>query len=349
MSAVCHPAGLVQVLCTCFNKLKKKNSEVRSCRATCFCTTRLRQIDTKHSVVVAPILQHGSIKVNNTTFRASSTSPTGTGGQEVLLARWLREHRHCLPTVQSRSRGQRLLCSKQDTAGHLFVFGLVHGPGPRLYRTHLRKWMHRSDWKRQKMPTGLSRYGMNHPLRCLSFYADQISHVTGKAGPSVSSYNVLQCNKLAQYCCRSYSDTSNCCSNTSVQLNGDIGTLSLPPVETKTLTVLSGASTTATLACNQDPRIQNATTGSECPKSNTAVVGGAVGGVLGAALLAALGTIAFMCRRSPRKDAQEAPYVPSPKSDQPSNTHSDLSYGSNTAPQELPMASSRPVYEMRGS
>lgn len=41
-------------------------------------------------------------------------------------------------------------------------------------------------------------------------------------------------------------------------------------------------------------------TAKDCPRDNTAIVGGAVGGVLGAALLVALGAIAALCVRRPK-------------------------------------------------
>ncbi|KJZ79347.1 hypothetical protein HIM_01498 [Hirsutella minnesotensis 3608] len=147
-------------------------------------------------------------------------------------------------------------------------------------------------------------------------------------GPVVSTYSVLQCNAGGRYCCRKASDQKNCCGNDSAVVTINVGTVRLP---TKTV----GAGTTATItpascdAARTSPRDQ-------CPKDNSAVVGGAVGGVLGAALLASLGALAVMCMRRPKEYHTH------------NNGHTECS---NIAVAAAPAheLSARPVHEMQGS
>ncbi|KUI57588.1 hypothetical protein VP1G_04867 [Cytospora mali] len=80
-----------------------------------------------------------------------------------------------------------------------------------------------------------------------------------------------------------------------------------------TATTTTGAATvTVTTSTTAETTAQSGNDSSaavaECPKDNTAVVGGAVGGVLGAALLASLGALGFMMKR--RKDTMPPPAAP---------------------------------------
>ncbi|KAF4512689.1 hypothetical protein G6O67_000038 [Ophiocordyceps sinensis] len=84
--------------------------------------------------------------------------------------------------------------------------------------------------------------------------------------------DVLQCNEGGKFCCRKASGQDNCCSNKSTVMTVNVGQLRL---ETRTRT-------------------------GSAPKTNRLVVSGAVGGVLGAALLASLAALAVMCMRRPK-------------------------------------------------
>lgn len=110
------------------------------------------------------------------------------------------------------------------------------------------------------------------------------------------SYNVLQCNQGSHYCCREVDDTKNCCDGPNT-FSANIGKLLLP---TKTISVSGTGTAAVTTTPTSDSSSQKDTSDSKCPKNNTAVVGGAVGGVLGVALLAALGTIAALTLRKPK-------------------------------------------------
>ncbi|KAK7729256.1 hypothetical protein SLS53_009286 [Cytospora paraplurivora] len=61
-----------------------------------------------------------------------------------------------------------------------------------------------------------------------------------------------------------------------------------------TVTVTSTSTTSAEVTPSSSG---TAAAVADCPKDNTAVVGGAVGGALGAALLASVGALAFMIKR----------------------------------------------------
>lgn len=120
------------------------------------------------------------------------------------------------------------------------------------------------------------------------------------SGVKVQNYNVLQCNPGGYYCCRNIGDTKNCCNGDSI-FSTNIGLILLP---TRTISVsgigtvaVTHTSTTTPTLCNFSQALPLS---DKCPKDNTAVVGGAVGGVLGAALLAALGTIAALTFRKPK-------------------------------------------------
>ncbi|PNY24450.1 N-acetyltransferase eso1 [Tolypocladium capitatum] len=157
-----------------------------------------------------------------------------------------------------------------------------------------------------------------------------------KGGPAVGLYNVLQCDAGNKYCCRKVGDQRNCCSNSTAVVSINIGLLQLPTKTTSvgagaTATVTASAASAASAACNA---VQNASAPAQnaCPKDNTAIVGGAVGGVLGAALLASLGALAALCMRRPKAQDAHAPEEYANKDGGP--------------PQELP---ARPIHEMPGS
>ncbi|GJN78552.1 hypothetical protein PLIIFM63780_002046 [Purpureocillium lilacinum] len=180
------------------------------------------------------------------------------------------------------------------------------------------------------------------------------------------AYNVLQCeagNAGSQFCCRTSSDNTNCCGNKTAILSTSIGSIVFP---TKTASAggsstSSTASATASTTCS--PAKIDSATNNECPKDNTAMVGGAVGGVLGAALLVALGAIAVLCMRRPKDHSQEvvqpdqsAQYTPNLyKESPPGYPQTASSRGMEPSPmgiesvhvhaQELPV---RQVHEVQG-
>ncbi|PHH88464.1 hypothetical protein CDD83_7501 [Cordyceps sp. RAO-2017] len=155
-----------------------------------------------------------------------------------------------------------------------------------------------------------------------------------KGGPVINSYNVLQCNAGSKFCCRKATDSENCCGNESAAISVNVGQLRLS-TKTTTTTVGAGATATVTPASCEAASSNKSQTG-QCPKDNSAVVGGAVGGVLGVALLASLGALAVVCLRKPKEYH---------------TYHGPTEYSNNITvsgppPQELP---TRPVHEMQGS
>ncbi|XP_044721899.1 uncharacterized protein HRG_04814 [Hirsutella rhossiliensis] len=168
---------------------------------------------------------------------------------------------------------------------------------------------------------------------CPHFCPDQTND--WKGGPAVSSYNVLQCNEGGRYCCRKALEPENCCGNKSAVMTINVGQLRLATrTRTRTRTGDAGATTTVT-STSCDLAQSSGSLNRQCPKDNSAIVGGAVGGVLGAALLASLAALAVMCLRRPKEHY----------------THNGPMEYSNIAvsgghPHEL---SARPVHEMQGS
>ncbi|KAG8166477.1 hypothetical protein KVR01_002166 [Diaporthe batatas] len=156
---------------------------------------------------------------------------------------------------------------------------------------------------------------------CPHFCPDQTTNFNG--GSPVKSWNVLQCNK-GVFCCRMTSDTENCCSNSSALVTSDIGTLLVAATATTTISAATGAATTTSAAGTAQASDGDGATSTltlpssssapsseseACPRDNTAVVGGAVGGVLGAALLASLGALMFVVKRR-KDDSPASPQYP---------------------------------------
>ena len=110
---------------------------------------------------------------------------------------------------------------------------------------------------------------------------------------------MLQCGPGA-YCCRPAFEARNCCDNQTARIDINIGQLILP---TRTV----GAGETATVTVGAGSGINGAGAGESCPKDNSAVVGGAVGGVLGAALLGTVVALVILLRRRPAGPATPAP------------------------------------------
>ncbi|ROW10975.1 hypothetical protein VMCG_00877 [Cytospora schulzeri] len=167
-------------------------------------------------------------------------------------------------------------------------------------------------------------------------------------GSKTWAWNVLQCQP-GVYCCRPAPEhDTNCCSNTTALITTNIGMLLVSATATEmsttgaaTVTVTSSISAGTT----QDANDTAAAAESDCPKDNSVVIGGAVGGSLGLALLASLGALGFMIKR--RKDGV-------PSSAAPPYTYADGQYAKglqsaqmpNLPAQELPSTSPRTFYEM---
>ncbi|RDA88941.1 hypothetical protein CP532_0662, partial [Ophiocordyceps camponoti-leonardi (nom. inval.)] len=155
-----------------------------------------------------------------------------------------------------------------------------------------------------------------------------------KGGPVVGSYNVLQCSSGNHFCCRKAFDSENCCGNTAAAVSVNVGQLVLP-------TPTPSPSPTTSAVCHPD----RAVSAEQCPKdSSVAVVAGAVGGVLGAALLASLGALAVVCLR--RKRGTTTTTTTGPQAYESHQAHGYSHTPSMGAQHELP---NRPVHEMQGS
>ena len=185
----------------------------------------------------------------------------------------------------------------------------------------VRQRLHRQDGQVQRLcPSLPKRYNI---LILSALYLQSNARIgDGK----VKVWNVLPCN-TGKFCCRDSRSDKNCCDDPNALINLDIGTLNLP---TRTVT-LSGLSS-ATAASATGTAITSSTTSStqpspsaacdksasslgntQCPADNTAVVGGAVGGILGAALIASVIAIIFLLRRRPTSNGQQQQQQEPPK------------------------------------
>lgn len=107
----------------------------------------------------------------------------------------------------------------------------------------------------------------------------------------MTSWNVLQC-EVGRYCCREAGDNNNCCSNSSAVISTNIGTLLLATAPS-TATSVSPAGTSSPAGTGSNGSVANVA----CPVDKTALVGGAVGGALGIALLGSCSAFAFIIWR----------------------------------------------------
>ncbi|KAF2009898.1 hypothetical protein BU24DRAFT_496728 [Aaosphaeria arxii CBS 175.79] len=142
----------------------------------------------------------------------------------------------------------------------------------------------------------------------------------------VFAWNIQTCD-FGKYCCREVGDSRNCCNNaTAPQIETNfIGAFQFPtstagipssssislatttsaklsatptPDATRTSEIVGEAVSTGTPFAQESTTSQPQTT---CKPDKSAVVGGAVGGILGAALLGMMGVIMWMHRKEKRQ------------------------------------------------
>ncbi|CAH0020683.1 unnamed protein product, partial [Clonostachys rhizophaga] len=125
-------------------------------------------------------------------------------------------------------------------------------------------------------------------------YSNGCTDKTGKdsACPQpFTAYNVLPCALGRQFFCRAFGDNNNCC--------GDIVTVAIGSVVTAASATLAstamttGGAISGTISTTKPTTISwanstDANTLDTCPKDNSVVIGGAVGGALGAILVGSL-------------------------------------------------------------
>jgi hypothetical protein len=120
----------------------------------------------------------------------------------------------------------------------------------------------------------------------------------------VSAWNIQTCD-FGTYCCRALNDRRSCCNNSTAPkiTTTSIGTFQLQPVT-------ATSSSTATAAISATPTAspldfgEGLTTKDDICKSEkqkTAVVGGALGGVLGTAVVALMGAVFWMSKKEQRQ------------------------------------------------
>lgn len=116
----------------------------------------------------------------------------------------------------------------------------------------------------------------------------------------VSAWNVQTCD-FGTYCCRAINDRRNCCNNSTAPR---VTTTSIGGFQLQIATAVSSSSSTAT-AANSSSNLEATLTSDEdvckSEKHKTAVVGGIIGGILGAAVVGLLGVVYWMSKREQRQ------------------------------------------------
>lgn len=127
----------------------------------------------------------------------------------------------------------------------------------------------------------------------------------GGDGSVHASFNVLLCNP-GQYCCRGVSLVDNCCGSKDAVFSLQIG--KIPQASTVTAGSSAAMPTATITSCAASPTAAPGNLQHACTKDHSAVVGGIVGGTLGAAVLALLLVAAKLSRR--KRDATSSKGVP---------------------------------------
>ncbi|KAF2630982.1 hypothetical protein BU25DRAFT_407550 [Macroventuria anomochaeta] len=121
----------------------------------------------------------------------------------------------------------------------------------------------------------------------------------------VSAWNIQTCD-FGTYCCRAINDRRNCCNNSTAPR---ITTSSIGAFQLQTATAVSSSTSTAAsssaIATESSSNLEATLTfkGDVCKseRHKTAVVGGAVGGMLGAAVVGLMGVVCWMSKREQRQ------------------------------------------------
>jgi hypothetical protein len=121
----------------------------------------------------------------------------------------------------------------------------------------------------------------------------------------VSAWNIQMCD-FGTYCCRALNDRRNCCNNSTAPR---ITTSSIGAFQLQTATAVSSSTSTSALpavtATNSPSDLEATLEPNEdvckSEKHKTAVVGGALGGILGAAVLSLMAVIFWMYKRERRQ------------------------------------------------
>ena len=122
---------------------------------------------------------------------------------------------------------------------------------------------------------------------------------------AVSAWNIQTCD-FGTYCCRAINDRRNCCNNSTAPR---VTTTSIGAFQLQTATAVSSSTSTAAssaaTATGSPPDLEATLTSNEdickSEKHKTAVVGGAVGGILGAAVVGLVSLVYWMSKREQRQ------------------------------------------------
>lgn len=146
------------------------------------------------------------------------------------------------------------------------------------------------------------------------------------ANSTIRSMDVLPCGR-GVFCCTPYNSGINCCDDKDSRMTTSMGRLEVTTPKTAAIGGPGSSSTTPTSSASVGASSSaNPSSGVTCPKDNTAVVGGAVGGVLGAALLGALAALAIVLfkRRGAERSPEYRPVDVTQKTDQQCASHSQV-------------------------
>lgn len=129
-----------------------------------------------------------------------------------------------------------------------------------------------------------------------------------KGGKAPQIWNLQICSN-GQYCCRDAETRKSCCDDEDNLFDFNIGKFQAQATSTTTVfleatgsgtqTVVPVTVTASSAATCDEGAQEQAGPVSSCSGPSALVVGSAVGGTMGAALLAAVAAIVFLCRRKP--------------------------------------------------
>lgn len=121
----------------------------------------------------------------------------------------------------------------------------------------------------------------------------------------VSAWNIQTCD-FGTYCCRAINDRRNCCSNSTAPrvTTTSIGAFQLQTATAASSSTSATSSAVATATGSSSDLEATLTSNADVCKSEkhkTAVVGGALGGILGTAVAALMGLVYWMSKREQRQ------------------------------------------------
>ena len=167
--------------------------------------------------------------------------------------------------------------------------------------------MYRLDWEVCRMPAALSWWYVVPDLDgSKRSQADMFAANNEFGGlKPVSAWNIQTCD-FGTYCCRAINDQRNCCSNSTAPRisTSSIGAFQLQATTTapsSTPTAATSIATTTGSPSNREATLKSNEDVCESERHKTALVGGALGGILSAVIVSLMGLVFWMSKREYRQ------------------------------------------------